>query len=270
MYRHIGGRSPLNDITIAQAKALEEALNSSRAARNASFFLRVYVGMRYWHPFIEDTIKQIYDEGIRAVLAISLYPHYSLATAGSALKRFNDAIKPFPIESSSISSWYSYPRYIDALVDVIKKGMESFKNGSGLNMDVLFSAHSLPASIAESGDPYVSHIMGTIEEVAKRMDIKWHLSYQSKSGPVRWLGPSTEDKIRELAGKGVRNLLIVPISFVSDHIETLYEIDILYRELACGLGINMIRSEALNTRPLFIKALEEMVVKTVKELGWTG
>jgi ferrochelatase len=111
--------------------------------------------------------------------------------------------------------------------------------------------------------------MGTIGEVVKKTDLRWHLSYQSKSGPVKWLEPSTEDALRELAKKGVRNLVVVPISFVSDHIETLYEIDILYKELAASLGIRLVRAESLNTHPLLTRALEDMVMKKVKELGWT-
>jgi len=135
---------------------------------------------------------------------------------------------------------------------------------------VLFSAHSLPAGIVEAGDPYVSHINATIGGVLKRMALQWHLSFQSRSGPVRWLEPSTDALIRELAGRGIKNLLIVPISFVSDHVETLYEIDILYKRLADRLGVKLIRTESLNTHPLFIEALEDMVIRAVKEHGWTG
>ena len=134
---------------------------------------------------------------------------------------------------------------------------------------VLFSAHSLPEKFIDEGDPYVRHIERTIEEIVKRMPIKWDLSYQSKSGPVKWLGPSTDEKLKELAGMNVKNILIVPISFVSDHIETLYEIDILYMQMAKGLGINLIRTDSLNTHPLFIEALKDIVIKNMKELGWT-
>jgi ferrochelatase len=283
MYRLIGGKSPILDITRAQASALEKALNEgdgetgkrgnedkipgSPPLRVSDTKFRVYVGMRYWQPFIKDTLKQMNEEGIREVLAVSLYPHYSLATTGSALAKFEEVITEYPMESCSISSWYDHPLYIGALVESIRKGMEAFGGGDA---EVLFSAHSLPMSIVESGDPYVSHIRGTIDEVVKRTDIRWHLSYQSKSGPVKWLKPSTEEKIRELAGKGVKSLLVVPISFVSDHIETLFEIDILYNGLAATLGMKLVRAESLNTNPLFIRALEDMVTTKIKELRWTG
>lgn len=266
MYRHIGGKSPILAITTAQANALEKALNQQSAISNQqSAKFSVYVGMRYWRPLIEDSVKKMYADGIRAVLTLSLYPHFSLATTGSAEAEFKKVIRGYAMESFCISSWYNHPLYIDALTGTIEEGLAAFR---GTHAEVIFSAHGLPLNIVESGDPYVSHINATIEEVVKRIGVPWHLSYQSRSGPVRWLEPSTEDKIQELAKKGVKNLLLVPISFVSDHIETLYEIDILYKGIAGKLGITLHRSESLNTRPLFIQALEDIVRQTVKEIGW--
>jgi len=270
MYSLIGGGSPILGITLAQADSLQRALNEEVALTGKDSprrsLMRVYVGMRYWSPFIEDAVRKLHGEGIEAVLAVTLYPHYSLATTGSALKKFNESILQYPMDASAISSWYSHPLYIDALVECISRGIASFQ---GEEAEVLFSAHSLPASIVEAGDPYVDHIMGTIGEVAKKTDIRWRLSYQSKSGPVKWLEPSTEDALRKLVKEGVRNVLIVPVSFVSDHIETLYEIDILYKKLAASLGIRLIRAESLNTHPLLIRALKDIVMKKVGELGWT-
>lgn len=263
MYRLIGGKSPILDITKAQADALEKALNG---AAERGFVFRVSVGMRYWHPFIEDAVKQMHSEEIRSVLAVTLYPHYSLATTGSALDKFRDVVGGYPMEPADISAWYDHPLYIEALAGSIRKGLTLFGDGA----EVLFSAHSLPMSIATSGDPYVTHIRTTIDEVVKKIDVRWHLSYQSKSGPVKWLEPSTEEKIKDLARSGVKNLLVVPISFVSDHIETLYEIDILYKRLAKEAGIKLIRAESLNTNVLFIRALKEMVMEKTRELGWTA
>lgn len=270
LYKLIGGKSPILDITNAQAAALENILNSSPVTRHPSLSFKVYVGMRYWHPFIKDTVNRMYIDGIRYVIAVSLYPHYSIATTGSALLSFEGTIKKLSLGYSLISSWFDHPLYVEALVDVIKKGMESFSNNSELNIPILYSAHSLPMSIVNSGDPYVEHIKATIREVEKRVDAKWYLSFQSRTGPVEWLGPSTDEMLRELAGTGVKKLLVVPISFVSDHIETLYEIDILYKNLARGLDIELVRAEALNTHPLFIKALEAVIEKKVQEIGWTG
>ncbi|MDP3261121.1 MAG: ferrochelatase [Thermodesulfovibrionales bacterium] len=289
-YRLIGGRSPILDITNAQAKALEEELNQSaeaqkrRSAEVSSFqtsrlpdfqtVFKVFVGMRYWHPLIEDVIPQIYNDGIRKLIGLSLYPQYSLATSGSTLSKFREAASKHSMEVFCTPAWYDHPLYIVALVDVIKKGIESFNSklqtpNSELNIHVLFSAHSLPEKFIDEGDPYVRHIERTIEDIVKQIPVKWHLSYQSKSGPVKWLGPSTNEKLRELAGRNIKNILIVPISFVSDHIETLYEIDILYMQMAKDLGINLKRTESLNTHPLFIEALKDIVIKNMKELGWT-
>lgn len=276
-YKLIGGKSPILEITTAQAKALEELLNR-RGDKNrefsASMSFRVYAGMRYWHPFIEDAVLQMQKDGIKKVIALSLYPQYSIATSGSSFSKFNEAASHFQIETACVESWYNNPYYIDALVDVIRKGLDSFfpsslvGNSSFNDVHVLFSAHSLPQKIIARGDPYVDQTMGTIQEITKRLNIKWHLGYQSKSGPVKWLTPSTEDKIQELAKEGVKNILMVPISFVSDHIETLYEIDILYKNLAGALGIQMKRTESLNTHPIFIEALKDIVLKSLNDQEW--
>jgi ferrochelatase len=283
MYELIGRKSPILDITYAQAKALKEALNTppptppprgGRAREGVTgIMFRVYEGMRYWHPFIEEIMPEIYGSGIRKLLAISLYPHYSRATTGSALSRFKEVVSRYPIKSSCISSWFNHPLYIEALIDVIKKGLDSFKMDPALladsgNIQLLFSAHSLPESFIKEGDPYVHQIQGTIKEIIQKINIEWHLSYQSKSGPLKWLEPSTEEMLRKLAEGGYKNILVVPISFVSDHIETLFEIDILYRNMAEELGMVLKRVESLNTHPLFIEALKDMVVKNVKEMGW--
>ncbi|MEK7741937.1 MAG: ferrochelatase, partial [Nitrospirota bacterium] len=191
------------------------------------------------------------------------------------LSKFREVASKYSMEVFCTPSWYDHPLYIEALVDVIKKGLKSFNTDSPIHpftdspVYVLFSAHSLPEKFIDEGDPYVRHIERTIEEIVKRMPIKWNLSYQSKSGPVKWLGPSTDEKLKELAGGNIKNILIVPISFVSDHIETLYEIDILYMQMAKGLGINLKRTDSLNTHPLFIEALKDIVIKNMKELGWT-
>ena len=275
IYNLIGGKSPILDITTEQAKALEEALNPSLLLRspNPPFTkggqggIKVYVGMRYWHPFIDEVVPKIYNDGIRKLIVLSLYPHYSRATTGSALSQFKEVVSRYPVEIFCISSWFDHPLYIDALVDVIKRGMESFYHSS-LDVHVLFSAHSLPESFIAEGDPYVYQIQETIKKIVKIMNIEWHLSYQSKSGPVKWLEPSTEEMLEKFAEWGYRNMLVVPISFVSDHIETLYEIDILYKDMAQKKGITLKRAESLNTHPLFIEALKDIVIESVKEIKW--
>lgn len=281
MYSQIGGKSPILDITQAQAKALEEALNNhpnssvaqgerGRITDHTQFF-KVYIGMRYWRPFTEEVVDQISRDGIRKVIGLSLYPHYSITTSGSSISQFEKAASGQGMEIITIHSWHNHPLYIEALVDVIKKGLGSFspssfsRRPSALSdIHVLFSAHSLPQKIIDQGDPYVDQTVGTIREIEKRLPITWHLSYQSKSGPVKWLEPSTESKLEELAHAGIKNVLMVPISFVSDHIETLYEIDILYKDLAERLGLNLRRTESLNTHPTFIEALKDIVMKRLE------
>ncbi len=305
-YSLIGGKSPIFDITAAQAVALEKALNAevkkmgSSEDKNLStsqplnfsasqLCYKVYIGMRYWHPFIKDTVENIIKEGIKYLVVLSLYPHYSRATTGSAIAEFKRSIAkayppthPFPSRGEGkggggmmvkyIEQWYDFPLYVDSLAELIFNGISEFKEN---NVEILFSAHGLPLSFIEDGDPYVNHINTTIIEVCKRLSdspyniksIKWHLSFQSRSGPVKWLQPATNETIIKLAKEGVKNLLIVPISFVSDHIETLYEIDILYKELAGRLGINFKRCQSLNTSGKFIKALRELVVLKIRETG---
>lgn len=263
-YSLIGGRSPLLDITNAQAKALEASLNSLFTTGQSRPSFKVYVGMRYWHPFIEDAVDHAIRDGMSRILALSLYPHYSNATTGSSVKRFEDVIKKYHVDHFSVKSWFNHPLYINALIEKIQAGLKIFDK----KPVVLFSAHSLPKKFIDKGDPYVDEIQGTINALLKKIDIQWRLSYQSKTGPVKWLEPTTEDMLYELAKQGVKDLLVVPISFVSDHIETLYEIDILYRDMAKELGINLKRIESLNTSQKFIEALSDIVIKNVKDLGW--
>ncbi len=253
-YGLIGGASPLPRITAAQAEALE-----ARLREHGDF--PVYVGMRYWRPFIEDTVSRMKSDGVERAVSLSLYPQYSAATTGSSEKSLREALSRLRMEHAAVPPWYDHPRYIDALVDVIRKGI---KDGTR----VLFSAHSLPVGFIEAGDPYAEHVMATIKAVTAKIDVPWRLGYQSKTGPVRWLSPTTEEVLRALAREGAGDVLVVPISFVSDHIETLYEIDILYKEVAEGLGITMRRAESLNTHPVFIDALSDVVLGKAREMGW--
>lgn len=288
-YKIIGGKSPLPEITFQQAEALDRALNSGEVSSQGSAEMgksfKVYVAMRYWHPLTEETVAKISHSAIRKIVVIPLYPQYSRATTGSSIKKlieefagitgnkiempkayqrtFSVQAPPFTIDF--VASWYDHPIYIEALIEKISKGMELFASGSRkskFGVPVLFSAHSLPQKFIDEGDPYVNETKRTIDEISKRINIESYLSYQSKSGPVKWLEPSTEDMITRLAKKGVKNLLIVPISFVSDHIETLYEIDMLYKNMAHKLGMNLQRVESLNTSPKFIEALSDIARKS--------
>lgn len=253
-YSLIGGASPILGITEAQARALGEALRPHGD-------YGVYIAMRYWHPFTEDAVAKAEQDNVKRIIALSMYPQYSRATTGSSESRLWEVVKDYGMEYEAVSYWYDHPLYIEALADVVGKEL-----GEGTR--VLFSAHGLPVSFVEAGDPYVEHVMGTINALAERLDMNWSLAYQSRSGPVRWLEPSTDEALKALAREGAKDVLIVPISFVSDHIETLYEIDILYKELGESLGLNVRRSESLNTHPKFIEALSDLVLNKAKEAGW--
>jgi len=292
MYNLIGGKSPILDITLAQAKALEDLLN-----QETGLSFKVYVGMRYSPPFIKDTVDEIIKDGIKHLIVLPLYPHYSRATTGSAIAEFKKAIERFTVHGSRftvkyIERWYDFPPYIEAIAELIYDGISGFTGdylspppsttedlmrrategaiGRVENVEILYSAHSLPKCLIDKGDPYLDHIKATIKAVNSllltrySLLFKWHLSFQSKSGPVEWLEPSTDETIIRLAKEGCKNLFIVPISFVSDHIETLYEIDILYRGLAEKHGINFKRCQALNNSERFINAIKELIMMNIK------
>ena len=289
MYSQIGGKSPILDITTAQAKALEKALNESRGERPFAPTLnfKVYIGMRYWQPYVKDTVDKIIQDGIEHLIVLSLYPHYSKATTGSAIADFKKAVAELQIINDKfqiqyIDRWYDFPPYIDSLAKLISEGMKEFK---GNDFEILYSAHSLPQSFIDEGDPYLEHINATIAAVnssllptaclpdrqgqagvtSHSLLLKWHLSFQSKTGPVKWLEPSTGETIIRLAKEGCKNLLVVPISFVSDHIETLYEIDILYKKLAEKHGINLARCRSLNTYDKFILAMKQLIMAKIAD-----
>jgi ferrochelatase len=251
-YRQIGGKSPLREMTCQQASALQEQLGDG---------YRCFVAMRYWKPFTDEALATIQKEGITRVVALSLYPHYSRATSGSSfneLVRANKRLRQ-PLSLKNIRSFFDNPLYIKALVEKIEKGLSAFPERS--RVQLFFSAHSLPQSFIDEGDPYLDHITTTVRLVMEHFgDISHHLAFQSRAGPVKWLEPSTEDKLKELAALGHKEILVVPLSFVSDHIETLHEIDIEYREEARKLGItDFRRMESLNSSTAFISCLAELV-----------
>lgn len=251
-YSQIGGKSPLRELTEQQAAALETALGES---------YRCFVAMRYWHPFVSEALAAIEKQGITRIVALSLYPHYSRATSGSSFNDLDRSLKKSssPFEVRSVRQFYDHPLYIKALVEKIEQSMAKFSDRS--RVQLFFSAHSLPQSFIAEGDPYLDHIQTTVRLVMEQLgDVSHHLAFQSRAGPVKWLEPSTGDKLKEIAAAGHSDVLMVPLSFVSDHIETLHEIDIEYREIADHLGItNFRRMESLNSSPLFIQCLADLV-----------
>lgn len=259
-YAKIGGGSPLGRITADQANALEKELS-------APGNFKVSMAMRYWHPRAEETLAALQQEGIQRIIALPLYPHYSIATTGSSVADLLKAGKAFspPFRIEAIGSWPVQPQYIKALATTINKGAELF---GGHDLQVVYSAHSLPVKFIREGDPYVEELKQTIVAVEAITGMPGRLCYQSRSGPVEWLSPSPPDMLEELAKEGCKNVLMVPISFVSDHVETLYEIDMLYHDMARDLGIRLERSPSLNLEPEFISALKELVLEKAAGLSW--
>lgn len=254
-YEKIGGGSPLIRITNEQAQALENEL-----AGSGDF--SVVTAMRYWQPTATQALEKLAKKGISNLIALPLYPHYSCATSGSSLADLQRAalLAKSEFHITEIHGWPDNPFYIKCLAQNIQTGIAKF---SGEMTEVVYSAHSLPVSFIEEGDPYCDHLKITIEQIEAITGIKGRLCYQSRSGPVEWLSPSTPEMIDTLAAEGCKNILMVPISFVSDHVETLYEIDMLYREMADEKGMRCLSCTSLNTQPLFIQSLKELVLKHI-------
>ena len=258
LYRQIGGGSPLRRITAEQAAALEKRL----AERGSP--ARVYVGMRCWKPSIDDAVAEIAADRIRRIVALPLFPQYSVTTTGSCFNYFKQVLaraRLDPAQVSWVEHWHEEPRYIAVMAERIR---EVVRDGGGFHL--LYSAHSIPARYVAEGDPYLDQTRRTMEliDAALGRPAPSTLAFQSKVGPVRWLEPSTRDVILRLARAGTRRLVVVPISFVSDHIETLQEIDILYKDLASSAGIaEFARAPSLNTHPTFIEALSDLVIRAL-------
>ncbi|MGB3207095.1 MAG: ferrochelatase [Crinalium sp.] len=259
-YQVIGGGSPLRRITEAQAQALKDKLQEK--GQDA----QMYIGMRYWHPYTEEAIASIKRDRITKLVILPLYPQFSISTSGSSFRLLEKLWQEDPalqqIEYTVIPSWYQQPDYLQAMAKMTAKELDQFSNPD--EVQIFFSAHGVPVSyVEEAGDPYQKEIEECTKLIIKNLNRPnpYTLAYQSRVGPVEWLKPYTEDAIPELGAKGVKDLLVVPISFVSEHIETLQEIDVEYRELAEESGIhNFHRVPALDTNPLFIEGLANLVV----------
>ena len=263
-YLEIGGGSPLRKITEEQAQALQTKL--TELGQDA----KVYIGMRYWNPFTEEAIAEIKNDSIEKLVILPLYPQFSISTSGSSFRVIEEMWSQDPdlqkIKYTLVPSWYNNKGYLGSMADLIAKELDKFENPDGVQ--VFFSAHGVPVSyVEEAGDPYQKEIRECTRLIMQTLGRpnEYTLAYQSRVGPVEWLQPYTEDALEKLGEKGVKDLAVVPISFVSEHIETLQEIDIEYREIAEEAGIsNFQRVPALNTHPGFIAALAHLTVDALQ------
>jgi len=251
-YRLLGGKSPQGELTQRQAAALEAHLNAPGGAR-----WRVFVAMRYWHPFTEEALEEIADLHPSRLVALSLYPHYSRAVGGSSIGELHRVLRRRPLDCrvSTIDQFFRHPLFLKAHADRIAAALAQFPNG-GRGAFVLFSAHNLPEKLIRQGDPYLDQVRATVDGLLPAIDGRpWRLAFQSRSGPVKWLAPEVAETLRALAAAGRRQVLMVPLSFVSDQIETLHEIDMVYTEEARAAGMDFRRTPAFNDAPDFIALL---------------
>lgn len=257
-YRKIGGKSPLLGITQRQAAFAEARLN---AGAPPGFHYRSYIGMRHWTPWIADAVQQMIHDGVAYAVALVLAPHYSSMSIAKYFAKLDEALaqQEKPFSYTPITSYYDHPLFIEALARRVEAGLAPMP----ADTLVIFSAHSLPVRIMDEGDPYDTQLRETARLVAERVGLRpeqWTFSYQSAGRtPEPWLGPQIEDYVIELAQQGHTNLLSVPVGFVADHVEILFDIDLKAKQAAESVGARLERVPSLNDDPLFIAALVDLV-----------
>jgi ferrochelatase len=259
-YKLIGGQSPINEYTELQRSMLEQLL------RSKGIDVDVLVAMRYWHPLTEQVVKNVESGAYDKIILLPLYPHFSITTTGSSFNEWNRHYKGDKSKLVYVNNYYDNPTYIKAINSRIDETLLKFDEKIRSKVVIVFSAHGTPVSLVKKGDPYNNHIKGTVKAVmeARNFSHKHVLCYQSKVGPVKWLEPSTDKMIEQLAEEGEKHLLIVPVSFVSDHVETLFELDIEYRHTATECKIeNYIVMKGLNDSQIFIDSLCEIVLNNI-------
>ncbi len=261
-YREIGGRSPILEQTREQASALEAALN-----KNGQDF-KVFVGMRHWHPYIKDTLAEMQAQGIEKAVGVVMAPHYSKMSIEAYFKKIGEAESP--IEIAPIKEWHLLPGYIDALVKRVCDAIERFPAEVRSQVPVIFSAHSLPQRILEWKDPYPDQLRETVAAVMQKLGNQPHdFAFQSAAiSNEPWLGPDVSVLIERYAKEGQKNIVSCPIGFVCEHVEVLYDIDIVYQKLAKSLGVRLERIEMVHTSPAMMTGLAELIRATAKEANW--
>jgi ferrochelatase len=259
-YARIGGRSPILELTRAQAVAVGRALGPG---------FQVYVGMRHWHPYIRETAEDIVRAGHRAVVGVVMAPQYSDMSVGAYEKKLLEAAQG-RFKTALVRSWGDHPAFLEAVGERVTQALQRFPNPSAVQ--VIFTGHSLPQRILAAGDPYPDELRAGAAAVAERRGLNgWRLAYQSAGAtPDPWLGPDAGEVITELAGKGRKAFLIVPIGFVCDHVEILYDIDVEYRALAQRLGVQLERTASLNDDPGLVAAVADVVQNAARDRDWRG
>ena len=260
-YEVIGGRSPLNALTRRQAAALADAL----AARGRA--LPVWIGMRNWHPFLHETLAEMKDRGRRRAVAVilsSLQTEASWARYVDDVAAARDKVGADAPEVVFAPAWADHPRFVDAMADRTRAALAQVDSARRAAARLVFTAHSVPVAMA-AGSPYAAQLEATARAVAARVGRGgWSVAYQSRSGSPRdpWLEPDVSDVIRALAREGARDLVVVPVGFVCDHVEVLYDLDVEARQVAAAAGVGFHRAPAANDHPDFIAMLADLVEET--------
>lgn len=256
-YARVGGGTPLLRITRSVRDALEAELTAAGTPR------RVFVGMRHWHPYIAETMTEMRDAGVRRVTAVALAPHYSRMSIGAYRKAVEDAHKELgaPFQIRYVDDWYQQTRFVEMMTALVRGGLAAFPEAERASVAVVFSAHSLPVRIREWNDPYEAQLLESSEVVARLAGLtQWRFAWQSAGGTSEpWFGPDILDYLETLEAEGVRGVLVVPIGFVSDHLEILYDLDIEAVEKARALGMVLRRTQLPNASAAFVRTLAAVV-----------
>ena len=257
-YAQMGGRSPILELTRAQAKGIGRDLGER---------FEPFVGMRHWHPYIQEAVRDIEARGFKRVAGVAMAPHYSNMSVGAYEKKLLQAADE-RLDVALVRTWWKQPSFLDATANRVRQALARFP--TGVKAQVIFTAHSLPEKIVASADPYPDELKASAAAVAIRAGLeKWRVAYQSAGATAEpWLGPDAEEVITELAHGGHKAVLLVPIGFVCDHVEILYDIDVEYQGVARRLGIQLERTASLNDDPGLVAAVAEAVRAAAAQRDW--
>jgi protoporphyrin/coproporphyrin ferrochelatase len=264
-YELIGGRSPILELTRAQADGIEHALNE-QAAEGESW--KVWMGMRHWHPYIAQTLGEMKDAGVERAVTMVMAPHYSAMSIGAYNRKVEEAQSG--IEVVAIDRWNMLPGYLDALEERVNDALQKFPDDVRGSVPIIFTAHSLPEKIRENNDPYESDLKATYEEIASRFQgHPAHWAFQSAAMTKDpWLGPDASIVIDEIHAEGGQHVLICPVGFVCEHVEILFDIDVEFAQQAEKLGMQLERIRMVNDHPKMMAGLAQLVRENAKEAGW--
>jgi len=266
-YEQIGGRSPILELTRAEAAGIEEALNELAPEGER---WKVWVAMRHWHPFIKDVLAEMEAAGVTKAVGLVMAPHYSYMSIGAYFKRIEEAGSS--IEIAPVRSWALNPGYLDGLHDRISDALEKFPEAERSDVPIIFTAHSLPERILERNDPYPDELRSTVDALVERLPGReWHWAYQSAAMTADpWLGPDASEVIAQLHREGKKNVLICPVGFICEHVEILFDIDVEFRQQADELGMHLERIEMLNDHPAMLTGLAQVARGRAVDAGWVN